>query len=105
MVEAQTGMTCERHLQANGFSGEHQHRVPPPAVKDAGTQRVRGVSAGPIDHTTLPAVHVNGMGGFHAHRVRQIHELQSWVEPAATVSSGATSPMSNVRPPSDHSIR
>src|SRR5688572_9654430 len=75
VVEVQASMMCECDLHSNGFSGEHEHRVPPPAVNDAGTQRVRRASARSIKYTKLSAVHVNRMGGLHAHRVRQILEL------------------------------
>jgi len=74
VVEVQARMMCECDLHSNGFSGEHKDGIPPPAVNDAGTQRVRA-SARSIKHTKLSAVHVNRMGGLHTHRVRQILEL------------------------------
>jgi hypothetical protein len=35
VVQVQPGMTGEWHVHANRFSGEHEHRIPPPAVHDA----------------------------------------------------------------------
>ena len=70
VVEVEPWITCECHLHANGLSGQHKHRVPPPGINDSCTQRVCHVSARPSDHTKLATVHVNGMGGLHAHWVR-----------------------------------
>jgi hypothetical protein len=47
----------------------------PSGINQACTQRVRGASARPINHTKLAAVHMHGMRGLHAHWVRQIDEL------------------------------